>query len=111
VSALLGVRVSGELRRIILAAGPLNAATRALIILGAAAAGQDVRSLWPLIGALIEAGELRGETVRALRALLDGAAITPAIRSDSGSDSSPPLAADLLIELLDDPLSGVGIEV
>lgn len=107
----LGVRVSPELRRLIRAAGGrLNPAVRALLILGAAAMGQDVRPLWPLIGTLIERGDLQGEAVAALRRLMEARGISSDTTPDTTRDSSSP-AENLLADLLDDPLSGVGIEV
>ena len=106
---LLGVRVSPALRQLIDQAGPVTAATRALLILGAAAAGQDVRDLASTIHVLIDAGGLVPATIAALRRLLEPA-IIPAITSDSRDDSRviDPFLANLLEE---DPLTSIGIEV
>lgn len=102
----LGARISPAIRALVDRAGPVNAATRALLILGAHAAGQDVQALHSTIHVLIDRGELSGPTIAALRRLAEGAAIN----RDSSSDSTPP-DDGLLSDLLDDPLAGVGIEV
>lgn len=104
----LGLRVSPAIRDLLDRAGPLNAAGRALLILGAAAAGQDVRPLASTIHVLIDAGELSGPTVAALRRLLEGTAITSDSSPDSNRDSSPLDAAPG--DALDDPFA-VGAEV
>lgn len=106
MSALLGVRVAPAIRALIDEAGSPNAATRALIILGAASAGQDVRHLAGAIHALIGSGALRDSVAEALGALLGRGAITPAITCDSRGDSRA-----FLEDPLADPLGGIGIEV
>lgn len=101
---LQGLRLAPELRALIDAAGPLNPAARALLILGAAAAGQPVTPLASTIHALIDRGELSGGTVAALRRLLAGTDSTAAISPAITPAISPPRPAV-------DALAGVGMEV
>lgn len=63
---LLPVRVSATLRAVIDQAGPVNPATRALIILGAAATGAELRGLEREIAALL-AADLHDDVHTALR--------------------------------------------
>lgn len=111
---LQGIRLSAELRALVDAAGPrLNPATRALLILGAHAAGQDVSALASTVHVLIAHGELRGGTVAALRRVMGATAITTDSSCDSSGDSSrdSTLAPTGRGDPLADPLAGVGIEV
>ncbi len=63
---LLPVRVSATLRTVIDQAGPVNPATRALIILGAAATGAKLHGLEREIAALL-AADLHDDVHAALR--------------------------------------------
>lgn len=133
---VLGVRVSPALRALLDAAGPLNSATRALLLLGAAAAGLEIDGARAEPYRLLGAEELR-PGVRAallrLAALHSQADSKMDSQGDSHSDSrvdSPrsygnaelPLAAPeraetaaeidpVLENLLADTLDGVGFDV
>jgi hypothetical protein len=71
----IGVRVSAELHQLLAAAGDVSAATRALALLGAAAAGYEL-------------GGLRDEAASLLGAPLD-APVRAALRGLLGGRSTP----------------------
>jgi hypothetical protein len=77
---LLPVRVSATLRAVIDQAGPVNPATRALLILGAAATGAELRGLEREIAALLSA-DLAPEVHAALRQVFAHLATAPEERS------------------------------
>lgn len=110
---MLPVRVSPALRALIDQAGPVNAATRALIILGAEAAGLDLDGMdREVAGLLVE--DLALEVFDKLRPLLvqPEAGIPQTINNASiestGQCSAQP---DQSIMHSDDPFAVIGVEV
>jgi hypothetical protein len=112
----LPVRTSSALRGLIDQAGPVNAATRALIILGAAAAGLELRmverEVFALLGCEGLAPEVRAALVQvAVGRGASGSAIASALTSDSTSDSTAAITP-LSPSITEDDLFGeVGIDV
>jgi hypothetical protein len=113
---LQGIRLGPDLRALVDAAGPLNLAARALIILGAAAVGQSVGYLEPTICTLIGSGDLSPATTAALRRLLRGGDSTGAITLEELLDEPLPgpvawTSPEELEAVLSDDLVTVGMEV
>jgi hypothetical protein len=107
---LLPVRVSTSLRAVIDQAGPVNPATRALIILGAANAGMDLRSLEREVAALLSA-ELTPDVHTALRQVFTHLATAPKERSTADQtpipnhQPAPPVDTAPPPEQADDPFT------
>lgn len=110
---LLPVRVSPALRGLIDQVGPVNPATRALLVLGAAAAGLELRGLEREVAALLGT-ELAPNTQEALRRLF---AQLPASSKHVSSTSpvcdepEPNDDVPALKDVPDDPFAGIGIDV
>lgn len=110
---LLPVRVSAELRALIDQVGPVNPATRALLLLGADAVGLELRGLEREIAGLL-ATPLDSEVQARLRDLFSRIAV-----AGVGNEPEPlptayeePLAAlPVEAEEPDDPFASVGIDV
>jgi hypothetical protein len=113
---LLPVRVSTMLRAVIDQAGPVNPATRALIILGAASAGWDLRGLEREIAALL-AADLHDDVHTALRQVFAQRATTDGERSLPDPLALPADQPAPLEEAIppdgqtDDPFATIGIDV
>jgi hypothetical protein len=110
---LLPVRVSPALRGLIDQVGPVNPATRALLVLGAAATGMELRGLEREVAALLGA-ELAPSTQEALRRLFaqlpassHQIGSTAPVRDEPESNDDMPLLEDVP----DDPFAGIGIDV
>lgn len=105
----LPVRTTGALRRLIDAAGPVNPATRALLILGAAQAGLPLDGLEREVAGLLAAG-LEPRVHRALQqqyaALIGQGPVLPAAPAPA---PAPLTTADS--PNTDDPFARVGIAV
>jgi hypothetical protein len=123
----LPVRASAMLRSVIDQAGPVGAATRALLWLGADAAGLPISAAgWREIAALIAEEDLASSVVTALQRLYDqlgngsGARETaPATTRAAALPFAPPLEAGASEERgapvqrsngMDDPFADVGME-
>jgi hypothetical protein len=110
---LLPVRVSPALRGLIDQVGPVNPATRALLVLGAAAAGLELRGLEREVAALLSA-ELAPQTEEALRRLFaqlpssahQGHHAIPMYAEPEPTDDVPALE-----DLPADPFASIGIDV
>lgn len=110
---LLPVRVSPALRGLIDQVGPVNPATRALLVLGATAAGLELRGLEREVAALLST-ELAPCTQNALRQLF-----TRLSSSDHQANHATSVRAELesnddvpvLQDVPDDPFANIGIEV
>lgn len=110
---LLPVRVSPALRALIDQVGPVNAATRALIILGAEAAGLDLAGMEREVAGLL-AEDVASEVLRRLRHILlqyedteNAKALSmpetiPILSSSTGSVTDSPIA---------DLFTSIGIDV
>ncbi|NJM07378.1 hypothetical protein HC891_16125 [Candidatus Gracilibacteria bacterium] len=113
---LLPVRVSANLRSVIDQAGPVNPATRALIILGAATAGWDLRGLEREIAALLSA-DLAPEVHATLRQVFAQLVTTSTERSLPDPPQIPnhqPAPSEEAVptdEPPDDPFATIGIDV
>lgn len=110
---LLPVRVSPALRGLIDQVGPVNPATRALLVLGAAAAGLELRGLEREVAALLST-ELAPSTQDALRRLfaqLPSTAQHPCETTPSGAEPEPADEMLPLEDVPDDPFANIGIEV
>jgi hypothetical protein len=110
---LLPVRVSPTLRGLIDQVGPVNPATRALLVLGAAAAGLELRGLEREVAALLGA-ELAPNTQEALRRLFAQLPLstqqvgpTAPVRDEPELNDNAPALEDAP----DDPFAGIGIDV
>lgn len=106
---LLPVRVSAKLRALIDQVGPVNPATRALLVLGADAAGLELGGLEREIAGLL-AADLDVAVRAALRDLL---ARVPARQAAAETRHKEEMLviAPPLDELPDDPFTSVGIAV
>lgn len=108
----LSFRLSAALARRVRAIGPDSAAARALILLGLYQAGEDLSpyldegaALLPLLAEAAIRAALR-------RALFNtGSTQVQPVLNTPGAAPIPPADDSILADLLDDPLSGVGIEV
>ncbi|MBX0331252.1 hypothetical protein K2Z83_26745 [Oscillochloris sp. ZM17-4] len=113
---LLPVRVSAELRGLIDQVGPVNPATRALILLGADAVGLELRGLEREIAGLL-AAPLDADVQARLRQLfIRLTATAPAIErpdppSLAGQAAQSPAHSPAAMEESPDPFASVGIEV
>ncbi|NJO83638.1 MAG: hypothetical protein HC828_13090 [Blastochloris sp.] len=129
---LLPVRVSTTLRAVIDQAGPVNPATHALIILGAATSGWDLRGLEREIAALLSA-DLAPEVHAALRQVFAHLATAPEERRlpdptpvpdrqpapseeavPTHGQANDPFASEEAIQpdgQADDPFATIGIDV
>jgi hypothetical protein len=113
---LLPVRVSTTLRAVIDQAGPVNPATRALIILGAATSGWDLHGLEREIAALL-AADLHDDVHTALRQVFAQRAATseerrlpdpPPIPDHQPAPSEEAISTD---GQANDPFATIGIDV
>lgn len=111
MEARLGLRLSAELRTLVEAAGEPSAAARALLLLGAHAAGYDLRPLAGDVRLVLRDRSLdnglRNELQRVLNTF-----------NTFNTGPAPELLLDQLLreppaplEMVDDPLAGVGFEV
>lgn len=110
---LLPVRVSPALRGLIDQVGPVNPATRALLVLGAAAAGLELRGLEREVAALLGT-ELEPHIQNALRRLfaqLPSAVQHPHEDRPCGAVLAPADDVPLIEDVPDDPFAGIGIDV
>lgn len=110
---LLPVRVSPALRGLIDQVGPVNPATRALLVLGAAAAGLELRGLEREVAALLSA-ELDSHTQDALRRLfaqLPSTAHHPRKTMPLGTAAEPADEVTPPEDVPDDPFANIGIDV
>jgi hypothetical protein len=110
---LLPVRVSPALRGLIDQVGPVNPATRALLVLGAAAAGLELRGLEREVAALLGA-ELAPATQKALHQLfaqLPESSHQIVSTSPVRDEPEPNDNASALEDVPDDPFAGIGIDV
>lgn len=110
---LLPVRVSPALRGLIDQVGPVNPATRALLVLGAAAAGLELRGLEREVAALLGA-ELEPQTHDALRRLFTQLPSAAQHSPEAGPSDAVPEHADDVIpaeDVPDDPFANIGIDV
>jgi hypothetical protein len=106
---LLPVRVTPDLRQLIDQVGAVNPASRALILLGAAAAGLDLHGLEREIARLL-AADLDERVQAGLRQLLtstthSAVALPPTIHQQALLSEPPSEPA------VDDPFASIGIEV
>lgn len=129
---LLPVRVSASLRAVIDQAGPVNPATRALLILGAVRAGLDVRGLEREVATLL-AADLHDDVHAALRQVFTHLATAPEERrrpdpppipdhqpappadvAPPDEQDNEPLASEETVPSegqADDPFATIGIDV
>jgi hypothetical protein len=112
---MLPVRVSPALRALIDQAGPVNAATRALIILGAEAAGLDLTGMEREVAGLL-AEELALEVSEGLRRiLLHGHDLEVGQVDDAMNrmDSKEPTSRNMALTTVptSDPFNDIGLEV
>lgn len=113
---LLPVRVSANLRAVIDQAGPVNPATRALVILGAATSGWDMRGLEREIAALL-AADLHDDVHTALRHVFAQRATAAEVRRLPDPPPIPdhqPAPSEEAIPpdgQTDDPFATIGIDV
>lgn len=110
---LLPVRVSPALRGLIDQVGPVNPATRALLVLGAAAAGLELRGLEREVAALLGA-ELEPHTQDALRRLFAHLPSAAQHSSEARPSDAVPKPADEMTPVEgvpDDPFANIGIDV
>lgn len=109
---LLPVRVSPALRGLIDQVGPVNPATRALLVLGAAAAGLELRGLEREVALLLGA-ELAPEVRAALRQLFGSlTGREPIDEQFLSAQLAPPFDdSEPTADPPDDPFAGVGIDV
>lgn len=107
----LPVRTSEALRELIAAAGPVNAATRALIILGAQAAGLDLGpEITREIYALLLCERLDPGVRAALEAVLGAPGPAPRAGGATGAVTGA-VTSDSTAPEEEDPFASVGIEV
>lgn len=104
----LPVRASTALRALLDQAGPISSATRALLIVGAHAAGYDITSLRHELAALLLRAELDTAVLDALARCLESSAIQGAVQ---GATQGAVQGAGTDSETGDDPFAAVGIAV
>ena len=112
---MLPVRVSPALRALIDQAGPVNAAARALIILGAEAAGLDLGGMEREVAGLL-AENLIPALLEKLRRILVQEGEAAILRDDNvrglvQNDQSADLHVPPALTSLDDPFTAIGVEV
>lgn len=108
---MLPVRASPALRTLIDQAGPVNAATRALIILGAEAAGLDLAGMEREVAGLL-AENLTSNVLEGLQHTLlqsSGIPVTRITATNSFADAGEPGTGQSFS--VTDPLAEIGVEV
>lgn len=110
---LLPVRVSPALRGLIDQVGPVNPATRALLVLGAATAGLELRGLEREVAALLGAELAPGtqEALRQLFAQLPSSAHQVNHATLVRNEPEPNDDVPSLEDAPDDPFANIGIDV
>lgn len=114
MEARLGLRVSAALRALVEQAGEPSAAARALLLLGAHAAGYDLRPLAGDVALALRDGALDDRLCNGLQRVFNAMLNTPL----NTAFVEPDVLLDELLreapaplETVDDPLAGVGFEV
>jgi hypothetical protein len=111
---MLPVRVSPALRALIDQVGPVNAATRALIILGAETAELDLTGMEREVAGLLTEDLASGVLDRLRRILLQGASdaaeVTDTVSINDRGQSVEQRPTSI-VGLGDDPFAAIGVEV